>query len=446
MTLTLDNPSTIQCKYQKLSEAQKEWAHTELSKRLECIKQFSALLGKFREELARTLTMDMGKPIRQSRAEIDHARKRIQYFLEHSHQWLTPQIVHHEFGLEEVLSYEPLGVIGNISAWNYPYLVGVNVFVPALIAGNAVLYKPSEYATETGKKIEELILETDIPENIFSAVIGDGSAGQHLLTLPLDGYFFTGSYKTGSHIAKQVAHRLVPVGLELGGKDPLYVTDEINDLQRVAKACVEGCFYNNGQSCCAVERLYVHHEIYQPFLYAFLQETQKLKMGNPLLESTDQGPLTRAQQIDFLNDQIEDAIKKGAHILLGGTQEGCPEPFFSPTVIEHVDHSMKIMREESFGPIIGIQKVQNDAEALELMQDTDYGLTASIYCDDIPRAQNILEQLDIGNGMINCCDRVSPHLPWSGRNHSGLGSTLSYLGILAFVKPKGYQIKRNLDK
>jgi acyl-CoA reductase-like NAD-dependent aldehyde dehydrogenase len=420
--------------YKYLAEGQKDWKKTELMERVKMISHFSNLLAEQKEFLAKILTEEMGKPITQSRNEIEGVRGRIQFFMENAAHWLSPKNV----GSGQEITYDPLGVIANISAWNYPYLVGINVIVPALIAGNAVLYKPSEYTSETGRKIEQLLHTAGIPPNVFTTCIGDGSVGDKLLDLPLDGYFFTGSVATGKHIAKRVAEKLVPVGLELGGKDPVYVTEEIDSIKDVAKACVEGCFYNAGQSCCAVERLYVHQNIYDEFTYHFIEETKRLKVGNPFDENTDIGPLGRAQHVSFLNEQIRDALQQGANLALGGESQDTERGFFSPTVLINTNHSMNLMKDESFGPIIGIQKTTSDNEAIQLMGDTQYGLTAAVYTNNHDRAKMILQTLDVGTAYINCCDRVSPHLPWSGRKNSGLGTTLSYLGILAFVHPKGW--------
>ncbi len=419
--------------YQQVAEGQKKWRQTKLEDRVKMISHFSTLLAEQNDFLARILTEDMGKPIKQSRKEIEDVRGRIQFFIENASHWLSPKNV----GSGQEITYDPLGVIANISAWNYPYLVGVNVIVPALIAGNAVLYKPSEYATETGKKIEQLLHASGIPQDVFIACTGDGSVGEQLLDLPLDGYFFTGSVTTGQHIAKRVAEKLVPVGLELGGKDPLYVTNEVDSLEEVANACVDGCFYNAGQSCCAVERLYVHADVYDQFIKHFVEGTKQLKVGDPFDEHTDIGPLGRPQHVSFLSEQTREALDKGATIVLGKETEGIDQGFFPPTILINTDHSMSIMKEESFGPLIGIQKVSDDTEAIRLMSDTPYGLTAAVYTNNHDRAKNILQELDVGTAYINCCDSVSPHLPWSGRKLSGLGTTLSYLGILAFVHPKG---------
>ena len=328
-----------------------------------------------------------------------------------------------------------------MSAWNYPFLVVVNVFIPALIAGNTVLYKPSEYSTLTGINIQNLLHESGIPKDAFIAIVGGAKTGEALLNLPCDGYFFTGSYKTGKYIAEKVAFKLVPIGLELGGKDPLYVTDQINDLNKVANAVAEGCFYNNGQSCCAVERVYVHEKVYDSFIEQFVTETQKLKVGDPLSKENSQGAITRESHLSFLDSQVQDAVKKGAKLLTGGKRLG-KNNFYEPTVLTDVTHDMNVMNEETFGPVIGVMKVKDDAEAIKLMNDTEYGLTASVYCQDTDRAKKILAQVDAGTSYINCCDRVSPYLPWAGRKHSGLGTTLSYLGILAFAKPRGWHIRK----
>lgn len=426
-----DNSTSIQAKFQQLKQGQKKWAKKTLSERLSSIKKFIELLKENKDSLANDLHLETGKLFQEAQNEINGACYRTQFFVDNAESTLQEKLMNETNGVKEILAFEPLGVITNISAWNYPYLVGVNVFIPALIAGNAVLYKPSEYATITGLNIEKLLHQAGIPNDVFTSVIGDGAIGKQILDLPLNGYFFTGSYQTGKKISEAVAHKLVPIGLELGGKDPIYVMDDVNNVVDAAVNLVEGAFYNNGQSCCAVERIYVHEKVYQDFIDAYVTEAKKL---NP-------PPLTRPQHLTLLEEQVKDAVNKGAKLLLGGKRMQKKGAFFEPTVLSDVNHTMKVMKEESFGPIIGIQKVTNDQEALQLMQDTDYGLTAGIYGRDEKRAREILQQIEVGTGYFNCCDRVSPYLPWSGRGHSGLGSTLSYLGILAFVKPKGYMLK-----
>jgi len=437
-----DNEGLLSQKLALLREGQKSWADTALSHRLEILTLFSECLLAKRAELAYTLTSEMGKPLQQARNEINGARNRIQWFIENAAQWLAPEIMHQEAGLTEKIVYEPLGVICHISAWNYPYLVGVNVFVPALLAGNAVMYKPSEYATLTGLAIHRLWLQAGLPAEVMQLAIGGPDIGEILLNQDFDGYFFTGSYKTGQYIYKRVAPRMVTCQCELGGKDPLYVTDDIQDITSVVAATADGAFYNNGQSCCAVERIYVHEKIYQDYVSAFMKEVKSWKTGSPLEPDTYIGPLSRESQLAVLADQVSDALQKGATLLTGGYRLDRPGYYFEPTVLTEVTHDMKVMREESFGPIIGIMKVKNDEEALALMNDTEYGLTAAVYSASEERAVKILTKTDSGTGYWNCCDRVSAALPWSGRRNSGFGVTLSHAGIRAYTRPKALHLKR----
>jgi acyl-CoA reductase-like NAD-dependent aldehyde dehydrogenase len=436
-----DTEAAVREKFDLLKKGQRAWSALATEQRIACIARFSDLLGSEKEELAATLTRESGKPLAQSYNELDGARARIRYFVDHSARYLADEWMVTEGPTREKIVYEPLGIIANISAWNYPYLVGVNVFIPALIGGNAVIYKPSEYATLTGMHIIRLLHLAGVPEGCLQLVAGRGIVGELLLSLPLDGYFFTGSYRTGRHIAEKVASKLVPCGLELGGKDPLYVMDDIEDIGNTAAAALEGVVYNNGQSCCAVERIYVHEKIYDRFVQEYVEHARKMKVGDPFDPATGLGPLSREVQLEFLSLQIADAVGKGARLLYGGSRLNRKGFFMEPAVLVDVDHRMRLMKEESFGPIVGIQKVSGDAEAAALMADTEYGLTAAVYSSSYERAEVIMRQLDTGTVYWNCCDRVSASLPWSGRRHSGLGATLSYQGIRAFVRPKAYHIR-----
>ena len=436
-----DTKETVAEKFQLLQSGQLQWAKTSVQERIQCITTFYDLLASDKDELAKTLTAEMGKPVQQSYNELNGARNRMKFFIDNSAKWLAEEWMVTEGATKEKIAYEPLGIIANISAWNYPYLVGVNVFIPALIGGNAVLYKPSEYATLTGLAIQKLLYKSGVPENVFQSVIGKGNVGEYLLELPLNGYFFTGSYRTGKYIAERVASKLVPCQLELGGKDPLYVMDDVADIDKVAGAALEGVVYNNGQSCCAVERIYVHEKIYEQFVKSYTEQAKKMVIGDPMNPLTEIGPLSRKEQQQFLLEQIRDAKEKGATILSGGKIPGSKGYFIEPTILVNVSHDMKVMKEESFGPVTGIQKVKDDAAALQLMQDTEYGLTAAVYSQSYERAEALMKQINTGTVYWNCCDRVSGALPWSGRKHSGLGTTLSYQGIRAFVQPKSYHIR-----
>ncbi len=436
-----DTAESVQKKYGLLKEGQRLWAAVSVAERIAAITKFYELLSEEKNELANILTSEMGKPLQQSYNELNGARNRVKYFIDNAAKYLTEEWITAEGGTKEKIVYEPLGVIANISAWNYPYLVGVNVFIPALLGGNAVLYKPSEYTTLTGLLIQKLLYKAGIPENCFQAIIGKGSVGEHLLQLPLNGYFFTGSYRTGKYIAETVAHKLVPCQLELGGKDPLYVMDDVEDINKIAADVLEGVVYNNGQSCCAVERVYVQEKIFDAFVSAYSEQCKKLTVGNPLEKGIDIGPLSRKEQQTFLLTQIKDATDKGAAVICGGKAVDSKGYFIEPTLLINVNHSMQLMKEESFGPVVGIQKVKDDAEAIALMQDTEYGLTAAVYSKSYERAEAVMQQMNTGTVYWNCCDRVSASLPWCGRKHSGLGTTLSYQGIRAFVQPKAYHIR-----
>jgi acyl-CoA reductase-like NAD-dependent aldehyde dehydrogenase len=440
-TIPEDSTESLQMKLKILQKGQKKWAKVALKKRIAIIENFSELLANNIEQLATTLTSEMGKPLQQARNEVNGARGRIKYFLENSQKYLKDEIVTRQDGLTERISYEPLGVVCNISAWNYPFLVGVNVFIPALIGGNAVFYKPSEFSTLTGLMIEKLLKEAGIPDDVFAVAVGAKEVGEQLLKMPLDGYFFTGSYQTGLSIYEKVAPKMVVCQLELGGKDPLYVADDVVDIQAVAAGTADGAFYNNGQSCCAVERIYVHEKVYDRYVEEFVKEVKSYKIGQPTSDGVYIGALSRKSQIGFLEKQVQDALKKGATLLSGGKAIESEGYFFEPTVLTNVTQKMDVMREESFGPIIGIMKVKDDNEATKLMQDTEYGLTAAVYTANKKRAEKILKQIDAGSGYWNCCDRVSAPLPWSGRKNSGFGATLSHAGIRAFVKPKAWHLR-----
>jgi acyl-CoA reductase-like NAD-dependent aldehyde dehydrogenase len=441
-----DNPAAVRRKCETARAGQAKWARVPIAKRLAAIRRFRERIVALHETLARTLTQEVGKPIRQSRNELNGLLARIDFFLAESSRSLREQRVYAEPGkLEERISHEPLGVIANISAWNYPYFVGSNVFVPALVAGNAVLYKPSEYATLTGIHIGEMLHESGVPPDVFVPVIGDGATGAALLKQPVDGVFFTGSYATGAKIAAAAGRRMIKLQLELGGKDPVYVCDDV-DVATAAAGLADGAFYNTGQSCCSVERIYVHQSIYASFVDAFVSEVRTYKLGDPMDESTYIGAITRRPQLDVLKQQVADAKKKRAKLLLGGsvvkpTGALARGNWFAPTVFADVDHTMRLMRDESFGPIIGIQAVADDDAAVGLMNDTEYGLTAGVYSADERRARRILSRVHSGSVYWNCCDRVSPRLPWSGVGHSGIGLTLSTYGIQTFTRPKAWHLR-----
>jgi acyl-CoA reductase-like NAD-dependent aldehyde dehydrogenase len=446
-----DTVASVVEKVARARESSREWSRAPFSHRRDRVARFFALLGEERDRLAHLLTSEVGKPISQSRSELDAMPARGAYFLDRTERVIADEVVQAQRlaapgrggspATEERICYEPLGVVANISAWNYPYFVGSNVFVPALLTGNTVLFKPSEYSTLTGLAIAELMHRAGVPEDVFVPVVGGGEVGAALVEAPVDGIYFTGSYPTGLRIARAAAGRMIPVQLELGGKDPVYIADDV-DAATAAAAMAEGAFYNNGQSCCAVERIYVHRSIADRFTDELCARVEALVVGDPLDDDTFIGPVTREAQLRVLEQQIADAVERGGVVRCGGKRADREGWYFEPTVVAGANHQMKLMREESFGPVIGVQPVGDDHEAVALMNDTEFGLTAGVYTGDRDRAERLLAEVDSGTAYWNCCDRVSPRLPWTGRRHSGIGSTLSEAGIRAFVRPKAYHLRR----
>lgn len=440
-SLRVDDAAAVAAQYRAARGAQPGWAAEPLASRLACIERFRAAVVRELDELAATLTRETGKPITQSRNELNGLLPRIDFFLAETAGATADETVFHEGGMRERIGHEPLGVVANISAWNYPWFVGCNVILPALATGNAVLYKPSEYAPLTGLAIARLLHESGVPPAVMACLVGAGETGAALLAQPVDGVFFTGSQATGQRIADTVGSRFIRLQLELGGKDPTYVCDDA-DPAMAAASLADGAMYNTGQSCCSVERIYVHEKIHDAFVAHFVETVRGMKRGDPMHEDTYVGAITRAPQLAVLESQVADALAQGAQLLVGGKRGPGPGQWFEPTVLVNVDHRMALMREESFGPVIGIQKVAGDDEAVRLMNDTRYGLTAGIYTPDEARATALLRQVRAGSVYWNCCDRVSPRLPWSGVGDSGAGLTLSRYGIQAFTRPKAWHLRR----
>jgi acyl-CoA reductase-like NAD-dependent aldehyde dehydrogenase len=439
--LAADDAASVAEKFQLASAAQKKWAQVPFTQRLACLQKFRTLVQEQLPELAKIMTLETGKPIQLSHNELNGFLGRLDFFLAEAEKSTSSETVFADGSMTEVIEHVPLGVIGNISAWNYPWFVGGNVFVPALLTGNAVLYKPSEFASMTGQAMAKTLYAADIPQDVFITLIGAGDLGVSLLAQNIDGLFFTGSYATGAKIAHTLGQRMVKMQLELGGKDPTYVFADANPVL-AAQSLADGAMYNTGQSCCSVERIYVHESIYDSFVETFVQTVKDFKIGDTLSKDSYIGPLTRAPQIAVLEAQIADAVSKGATVLTGGKRIAGPGNWFEPTVLINVNHSMLVMTEESFGPIIGIQKVASDEQALTLMNDTAYGLTAGVFTPDEAKAKAFLAQVKAGTVYWNCCDRVSPRLPWSGYGQSGVGLTLSTYGIQTFTRPKAWHLRK----
>ena len=454
-TLTITNPATgktitqvaaddaasVAAKADCARAAQPAWASRPLSERMACISRFRAAIVAQLDALAAVMTAETGKPIAMSRNELNGFLGRIDFFLQQAQASIATEQVFDEGGMCEQIEHVPLGVVANISAWNYPWFVGGNVFVPALLTGNVVLYKPSEYATLTGLEMARLLHEAGVPEDVFVALVGGGDVGVALQAQQIDGLFFTGSHATGAKIAQAMGPRLVKLQLELGGKDPTYVCEDA-DPKTAAASLADGAMYNTGQSCCSVERIYVHASIHDAFVRAFMDTVRSFKIGDPTRDDTYIGAITRAPQLDVFDAQVRDAKAKGATLLCGGERLPGPGNWYAPTVFTNVNHTMALMVEESFGPLIGIQKVGGDDEAVQLMNDTRYGLTAGVFTPDENRARSLLSRVHAGTVYWNCCDRVSPRLPWSGVGDSGVGLTLSRYGIQTFTRPKAWHLRK----
>ena len=438
--LAADDAASVAAKAAAARAAQPAWAALPIEQRLACIRRFRDGLVTELETLAVTLTQEVGKPISQSRNELNGLLGRIDFFLEQTEHAVADEHVFNGGGMHEQIGHVPLGVVANISAWNYPYFVGCNVIVPGLLTGNAVLYKPREFAALSCQHLTRLLHAAGVPAGVMQCLVGAGAVGAALLDQPIDGLFFTGSHATGQRIAVALAPRLLKLQLELGGKDPSYVRADA-DPKSAAESLADGAMYNTGQSCCSVERIYVHDSIHDAFVQHFVASVAALKLGDPMAGDTTIGAITRAPQLAVLEAQVADAVAKGARLLAGGKRRPGPGNWFEPTVLSQVDHTMVLMREESFGPVIGIQRVGGDEEAVALMNDTRYGLSAGVYTQDENAARALLSRINAGSVYWNCCDRVSPRLPWSGCGDSGLGLTLSTYGIQAFTRPKAWHLR-----
>ena len=439
--LRCDDDASVAAKTAAARAAQPAWQCVPMADKLAMVQRFRAMLITELETLATTLTQEVGKPIAQSRNELNGLLPRIDFFLEQAEAAVRDQHVFDDGGMHEQISHIPLGVVANISAWNYPYFVGCNVILPALLTGNTVLYKPSEHATLSGLHITRLLHASGVPADALQCLVGAGAVGTALTRQRVDGVFFTGSHATGARIAALVAPRMVKLQLELGGKDPSYVRADA-DPRAAAESLADGAMYNTGQSCCSVERIYVHASVHDAFVGHFLAAVAALRIGDTMDPATSVGALTRAPQLDLLQAQVDEALALGATLRCGGHRLPGPGNWFEPTVLTEVDHRMALMREESFGPIIGIQQVGSDDEAVALMNDSRYGLTAGVYSRDEARSRELLDRVNAGSVYWNCCDRVSPRLPWSGQGDSGIGLTLSTAGIQTFTRPKAWHLRQ----
>lgn len=401
-------------------------------------------LRRFRGEaegIARDVSRQMGKPIRQSRREVETFFERARWAVGAAQECLAPEVLPARDGLHRRIEHVPLGVVLHLAAWNYPLLVPVNVVLPALLAGNAVLLKHSPRTPLTGLAFERAFGALE-PRGLVASVVLDNEGTARLMADPRVAHAaFTGSVEGGRAVYREAAKRLLGAGLELGAKDPAYVAEDA-DLDVAAEGVVDGACYNAGQSCCAVERVYVHRRRAGEFLARAAEILGRYRLGDPMSEETTLGPLAIREALDRLDRQVEDAVRRGARVLLGGRRlAGVPGNFFPPTLLSDVPNDAEAMQEETFGPLVPVLPVADDDEALARMDETRFGLTASIWTRDRGRAERFAARLEAGTVYQNRCDVLDPALPWTGARHSGIGSTLSRYGFLHLTRRKSLHFR-----
>jgi acyl-CoA reductase-like NAD-dependent aldehyde dehydrogenase len=408
--------------------AQKAWVALPLEERKRYIRTFIDVIVSQKEAIAEEISRQMGRPLSQSGFEVNGFQERAEYLLKIADASLEAYCPEEMEGFERCIEKEPLGIVAILSPWNYPFLTSVNVLIPALLAGNAVILKHSLQTPLVAERYKSALEEAGLPEGVFSVLhIDHPETAVMLADERIAGVFFTGSVEGGHAVQEAVANKFIPCGLELGGKDPAYVRPDAN-LESTVPNLVDGSFFNSGQSCCGVERIYVHEEVYDAFVEQFAEETRRYKLGSPLDAETTIGPMVKTSASDFVRGQIKEAVAAGATPLIDeslfpASKEGTP--YLAPQVLVDVDHSMSVMQEESFGPVVGIMKVSGDAEAIELMNDSEYGLTASLWTRDKDRARELSRQIETGTVYMNRCDYLDPALAWTGVKNTGRGVSLS---------------------
>lgn len=428
----------------RASDAQAQWKHVPLSERATvCARFVDAFVAKT-DEIAPELSWQMGRPVSAAPSEVRGFEERARYMIEIADQALADVQVGPKSGFTRFIRREPLGVVLTIAAWNYPYLIAVNSVIPAIMAGNTVVLKHSSQTPLCAERFAEAFSEAGLPDGAFQVLHMDHAGTERAIQdSHVNFVAFTGSARGGHSIQHAASSRFIATGLELGGKDPAYVRSDV-DLEHAIENTVDGAFFNSGQSCCAIERIYVHERIYDAFLEGFVEQTKQYRLGNPLNPETTLGPLVRTSATDFVRNQTEEAIRAGARALIDPLlfpADRPGTPYLAPQVLVDVDHSMRLMSEESFGPVIGIMKVRSDEEAIELMNDSPYGLTASIWTRDEEAAIAIGDRVDTGTWFMNRCDYLDPALAWVGIKDSGHGCTLSSVGYEHLTRPKSFHLR-----
>ncbi len=406
-----------------------------------CLKFLDALLS-MNDEITTEIAWQMGRPVRYG-GEKGGVEARTKFIVANAKKALKPLMVEDSGAFRRYVKHVPLGVVLVIAPWNYPYLTTINTVIPALMAGNSVILKHAAQTLLVGERFAKAFEMAGLPKGLFQNIVMNHSQTEKLLgSGRIDHCNFTGSVAGGRAIEKAAAGTFMTLGLELGGKDPAYVLPDAK-VDAAIETLVDGAFYNSGQCCCGIERIYVHEKVYDEFVEGAVKLTKTYKVGNPLDQSTTMGPLAQARFADFIREQKAEAIRKGAtaHINMKVDKDVAGSPYLAPEVFTGVDHQMSLMREESFGPVVGIMKVRNDEEAIALMNDSPYGLTASIWTQDLDHAAKIGDRVETGTVFTNRCDYLDPALVWTGVKETGKGTTLSVYGIQALTRPKSYHMK-----
>jgi acyl-CoA reductase-like NAD-dependent aldehyde dehydrogenase len=443
----LDGADEVERVLAAASNAFETWREVDLDERCTMVRRFVELAVHDTDAVAQELTMQMGRPVRDGGAEVGGWLLRGRTMVDLAPQALADIELGARDGFTRYIRREPLGVVFVVAPWNYPWLTAVNALVPALVAGNTVVLKHSEQTPLVAERIGRAAREAGLPEGVLQVLYLDHGGVADVISDPRIAFVaFTGSVEGGHAIQQAASKRFIGAALELGGKDPAYVCSDA-DVARTAANLVEGSFYNAGQSCCGVERIYVHRNVYDPFLEAFVSMANELQLGDPRDSSTTLGPVVRIRNAEGIQAQIDEAIAAGARPLLdpshfAETERGLP--YMAPQALVDVDHSMRIMSEETFGPAVGIMQVRNDAEAIALMNDSLYGLTASVWTTDLEHAQQIGARVETGTWFMNRCDYLDPELAWVGVKDSGRGCSLSALGYAQLTRPKSFHLRHAL--
>lgn len=430
----LDGSARIDRKLASAKEALAVWRDRPLADRRRIVEEGISRFLDASAGIAREISLQMGKPIVQANQEVDAFLDSAQWALDAAEGALEPEILPEKDGLHRRIEQVPHGLVLNIATWNYPLLVPGNVLIPALLAGNVVALKHSERTPLTGGALATAFGELEVPHLVVALNVTREGAGRLIEDRRVAHVAFTGSVRTGRAVYRRAAERLIDAGLELGGKDPAYVAADA-DLEAAVRGVVEGACYNAGQSCSSVERVYVHRSVYADFIDRARAAVEAYRLGDPLDSSTTLGPLAMREALEPLEAQVTDARGRGASLLVGGARNTeLPGTFFSPTLIVDVPNEAALMREESFAPIVPVQPVDDDDEAVKRMNDTRFGLTASVWTRDRDRAERFARAIEVGTIFQNRADFADPGLPWSGVGESGVGATLSRHGFLGLTR------------